>query len=268
MGNIQKWSGISPEAAQLEKELIKKSAGGAEFLKLSPGKTVVRFLPGVDGKQAYVRVMQHFIRMPGSSGPTVFNCPRAMANKPCAACAYADELRSSGNPADRDRAWEARPKMRVFYNVIDRANPEAGPKVLAVGTMIHEALMEIARDPQKGGDFTDPTEDGFDVIIDREGSGKQDTAYSVAAARKNSELGDDGWLMNLHDLEQYAKLLSDEEMEAKMAGEAPPTRGRRQRDDEEEERPARRAIAAPAVKTTTPAEKKSTVGRRIFGGDE
>ena len=196
-------------AAREEKEEMAKG-GGADFMKLGVGKSVVRILPPVAGSRSPFRVVhQHFVRLPTQPGPVVFVCPKMETRSPCPMCERAAKLKSSGNEADRDAAWELMPKRRVFCNVVDRAHPEDGPKVLAFGKLIHEELVSLRDDEDAGGDYTHPLT-GFDIIIIREGTGKNDTAYKVRRSPKETPLSPDaaemnGWAEVVVDLEQFAR---------------------------------------------------------------
>lgn len=202
MSNIQNWGSYDIEAAQDEEEELAK--GGGEFLKLEVGRNVVRFLPPKMGARSpFLQVHQHFVDLPGMPKPASFNCPRMMAKKPCPVCQEIEKLRGTGNPADYDLAGQLFPRLRIFANVISRKNPEAGPQILAFGKQIHKALIELRKDEDAGGDFTDPTANGFDVVIARVGTGKNDTEYSVLAARGASALGDLEWIDMQHDLGRY-----------------------------------------------------------------
>lgn len=149
---------------------------------------------------------------------------------------------------DQDAANGLYARRRTFYRVIDRAD-ETKVKVLAAGKTVHEQLVAL-RDPALGGDYVNPMK-GFDVIIERVGTGKNDTKYKVFLARKESPLSLDGdidqmqeWIDDPLNLDQFAKLPTLEEVQRLLAGEEP----EEESDDEEEDAaPPRRAL--PAAKT-------------------
>lgn len=219
MSNLQKFGAYTLEAAVEEKDALDQEGGG-EFMKLGVGKNVVRILPPLRGKSSPFRVTyQHYIDT--SDGKWVFTCPRLEAGKRCPVCDAAARLKASGNPTDRDQAWDMFPRRRVFCSVINRAEPEKGVLVLAFGKTIHEELVKLRQDEDTGGDFTHPTE-GIDVVIEREGTGKNDTRYSVNLARRSSPVSKDptqlaAWADAMPDLDSYARLPSDDELEERMA---------------------------------------------------
>lgn len=221
MSNLQKYGSFSMDAASQEKDSL--GAKSADYMKLEVGRNVVRFLPPAPGKRSpFVVIHQHFIKPIGADKPIVFACPRAMEKRACPVCAKADQFARTGNKADRDKAFELYPSRRVFANVIDRRTPEAGVKVLGFGKKIHEQLLNLRTDEDAGGDYTHPV-DGFDVVITREGTGKTDTKYHVAPARKQSMLAPteeeiDALLEAQPDLERFARVPTPEELQKLLNG--------------------------------------------------
>ena len=218
----------SPEAAAEEEAQSKAEGGfGPPYVKLREGRNVVRILPPLPGQRSpFVRIWQHFLK-DAEGNTVVFECPQR--GKPsheaqrCPACAEAERLDKSPNPVDKKRARDLWPSRRVFANAIDRGDEDAGVKLLAVGKTIHEELLNIAKDPEAGGNFTHPVT-GFDIVITRTGTG-MDTRYKVTAARSNSPLSDDPdevdeWLDDAHDLNEVARVLTLDEIRAAVTGGA------------------------------------------------
>jgi len=220
MGNLVKYGGFDlGELDKQDNQVAATTMVGADFMKLVPGNNKVRFIPPDVGGSPFVIVNEHFIDT--ASGQRVrFTCPRLMEKKPCPACAEADRLKRTGNPIDRDKAWGFYPKLRVYANVIDRENPGT-PRILAFGKTIWDGLKRIRRDKDEGGDFTNPNADGFDVIITREGAGKNDTRYSVRPARTDKALADssdeiDAIVNDQWDLTKYSSVPSLDEVISMM----------------------------------------------------
>ena len=239
MGNLQKYGGFDLDTLAKQDQLVESnSTVGADFMKLVPGKNKIRFLPPKEpGESPFVLVNEHFLETPGGQ-KVRFACPRMMEKKPCPACQQADDLKRTGNPLDRDKAWSFYPKLRVYANVYDRENP-GNPRILAFGKTIWEGLTRIRRDRDEGGDFTNPMSDGFDIVITREGTGLQ-TRYAVSSSRSDSALADseaemDRIIQSQYDLNKYSKVLSlDEVLDMMQNGyrkkeeSAPPQRRRQQ----------------------------------------
>jgi hypothetical protein len=220
-GNIRKHGAWSAETAEKEFEESQQASGSANYFKPKTGKNVLRFLPPAEGRDSpFVVVHQHYIEVPGGQKAASFNCPRMHKAGRCPACEKAQELRDTGNPADYERAGDFLPRRRVFANVIDRNDPERGVLIFPMGKTIHEQLLSIRKNAEAGGDFTDPSEDGFDIIVEKTGE-KLKTEYKVLTARRSSPLGNDEWLDQMHDLEKQARVEPLEEIYKKL-GEEPP----------------------------------------------
>ena len=223
MGNLTKYRGLNTGALQKQHEEA-KSFTESDFMNLTEGKNVLRFMPfplekiitTTQGQETdesiFEIVMQHFIRATDEMKPAVFACPRLHWKCQCIGCKATMKLAATGNPLDQKiaKGWE--PNFQVYANVIDRKNEEKGPRVLRFGRTIYNALCSIAQDEEKGGDFTDPGKDGFDIIITRTGTKKENTKYEVQASRKSSALGDEAWIEMQHDLRQFKKKYTDKEL--------------------------------------------------------
>ena len=218
MANIVKYGGLTIDAMDKVSGRVDSVSGGS-FIKIGVGENCFRFLPSkAPGINPLRATALHYIdAVPGLDKMVVFACPRVELKQPCIACQKVQEMNESKNPIDRERAWQMKASVRIYANVIDRNNPDAGVKVLGFGKQIHEQLKAILTSARLGGDFTDPTENGFDIIIVRTGSGKNDTKYVVSADRRNGPLGatvaeTNALIDSQQDLEQFVKIEPPEEL--------------------------------------------------------
>ena len=178
-----------------------------DILKLKEGRNILRFLPPQPGqKRPWQQVWQHYIKEPGGR-LLVFPCPNRMQGKRCPVCEHANSLSRSQADSDQKDAYSYFPKLRVYAEVVDMEATEAGTRVVAFGKTIYEGLMGIRTDLDAGGDFTD-VENGFDIIIERNGQGIN-TSYEVRASRHSGPIADEGWLEKRYDLERFAVLPAD-----------------------------------------------------------
>lgn len=239
MANLTKYGSYDIEAAIEEGEELER--GDGKYMKLTEGRHVVRFLPPPVGRNSpFVIVYQHFIPAgPGMKKGASFACPRLMAPKgqprACVVCKRMEELKASPNRADQEMAEEIAANRRVFANVIDRGHPDLGVRILAFGKTIHQELVKIRQDPASGGDFTDPGPDGFDIVIERTGTKREDTKYAVRPSRGSSALGNMDWIDQQPDLlNEVAVVPSDDEIN-QILGLAPgQPQGRRRRTAEDD----------------------------------
>lgn len=211
---LQKYSGFELDDAEELDEEMAKGSSNTDWMKLKVGKNIVRFLPALSGEKPFRMVREHQLNI--NSKFINFACPKAMAKKPCPVCTKADELKRSGNPADHERAKDWFPRKRIYSYVIDRAEPDVGPKVFAFGKKIWDQVKEIREDEDFGGDFTDP-EGGFDIVIKRKGTTKNDTDYRAKATRQ-SPLGNGAWLEQIQSLNRFGKILTEQEIIEKLGG--------------------------------------------------
>jgi hypothetical protein len=187
-----------------------KTEGGGDLFKFKTGDSVLRFLPPAPGERSpFVQTWNHFIETGPNEG-IGFNCPRKMGGGHCPSCEIADKLAGSTNKAEREAAWGYKPKLRFFSLVVDRDNEAAGPQAVAFGKTIFEQLSNL-RTGRAGGNFTDPTDKGFDVIVNKKGE-KKKTEYVCTPDRANSPLHPDQdlmieWLQNRPDVSKYLVVL-------------------------------------------------------------
>ncbi len=219
MANIQKYGEFTPAAAD---ETAAQIASGGTFFKAAVGKNKIRVLPPPVGQQKpWVIAYEHRVELPGAKVIN-FCCPRVMAKAVCPVCSKADELAHTGNTADRDRAAELRPRMRAYMNVIDRKAPEKGVQVFGIGKTVVDAMIKIRKDEDIGGNFTDPL-NGFDLIIERVGTHKNDTEYSTFPSKAVTPLCPpdqlDDLLSSAPDLSRYIRVKSAEEIKSSLSGE-------------------------------------------------
>lgn len=201
---------------------VADALGGADFLKLVEGANVLRFLPPLEGQDSPFRItaMHYIDAVPGlPNKKLVFACPQHELKQACPACQRAAELSRSLNPIDREQGKKFAAGLRIYANVIDRNNPDAGPRVLAFGKQIWDQLKSILNNPRSGGNFLDPTEKGFDIVINRKGTGQFDTEYTCLPDRNNSPLHvDDAIAQEIidmqHDLESHVTPIVPEELVA------------------------------------------------------
>lgn len=216
---LTQYQGWSEEQVAADSEAVENSGGSAEYWKPQVGRSVVRFLPAPVGRVPMVVTHQHYIELPGRP-KVVFACPRAMSKLPCPACAKSDALFATKSAADREQAFGLRPRLRVYANIIDRSAPDKGPLVWGFGKTIYEQLRALRADPDIG-DFFRTDASGFDIIVERKGTTKNDTEYHVRPSTKSVALGDLGVLDVQHDIGRFAEVLSYADILAKLKGEKP-----------------------------------------------
>lgn len=172
--------------------------GGMSFWKPDPGRSTVRVLPPM-GK------MEFFFKEVGvhhlDSGR--FYCPAVCTDgqEKCPICEVSHALYEAG---EKELAGTYRVSRSFWMNVIVRGEEGSGPRIFTPGVTIFSTMASYIADPEYG-DITD-WEKGFDIKIDREGTGLK-TEYQVRASREPSPLGTEEqvaeWLENAVDVDTY-----------------------------------------------------------------
>lgn len=220
---LVKFGGITAASAAKSRKAVK--SGRANFFKFKMGTNLVRFLPPPEGEdKPWVITHQHYLRnWAGGKKALIFNCPLKAGEGACPACQKADELMGTGNAADKTKAEDLRPRPRVFANIIDRKDEEAGVQIAAFGSMILDQMCEYIEDPELyGADFTHPFS-GDDLAIKRSEKGGR-TEYKVnIRTGDNERLAETEdqmikWLETAPNLNPYTEILTYEQIVA--AGQA------------------------------------------------
>lgn len=222
--NLVEFGEYSDAAAAKEREDLDSERSGS-FISIKEGRTQLRILPPPKGQSSPFSVShKHYIYPPGQDRPIIVSCPRiaTKGKEYCPACEKAFELDRSGNPMDKKLASQLYPKRRVYCNVIDRKSPESGIQTWSFGKTIHDVLNGYRNDPEEPCDFTHPI-NGYDIVINRKGTGKNDTEYRVTLAIKPTQLADtieeiNDLITNQQSLEKYVSLPSDTEILAALEG--------------------------------------------------
>lgn len=210
--------------------------GREEFFKAKEGKNTIRILPpwNEEGKFYFIGKLHYGI----SSSNLPIPCREAIG-KTCPICEAIKNIK------DRDIARKLSQRTRVYMNVIDRAKPAQGVKVLGCTPKQMKQLRGYLEDSDFG-DITDP-EDGRDVIIEKDSSTTPNT-YDIRVRPKSSPIDYDEWEAELHKLdeiqefppiEEYKRmakrLKGDEEEEEEDEDKAKKSKKKKEAEEEEDD---------------------------------
>jgi len=180
------------------------------FFNLKDGEErAVRVLPSLTLGTPFVRFGKHWYDDPVTKKPIRFACPEnthvaGFSSYKCPACAQASNKYNSFNKADQEEAKNMRSKWKALCNILVRPTDaeieealEQGlePPVGKVklwefsswsgkknGKNMHERILALRTNARIGGALHDPTENGFDILVSREGE-KFNTKYHIHALR-------------------------------------------------------------------------------------
>ena len=191
-----------------------EDSGGPED-RLVGGRNVRRILPppkgstwGAKGKPScFKKTWEHRIMVPGAKRPITFNCPRRMRKEACPVCDKATGLENTGNPLDRDMAYELFPSRKYRCNWVNRdeSKEKDGPRVGKFGIKLYSQILDLHE--ECGLSFL-PSAKGYDLVIKRKGE-ERDTEYK-ALKGTSCTLHDDPaigneWIADQYDLEAFAE---------------------------------------------------------------
>jgi len=208
---MAKWHKTNLEKVRRRYEALQREVQG-RFWSPKEGKNLVRFLPAYkEGGEFYLETSIHF----GVKEGLHLVCNR-FYGEPCYICELVQKLRLSDDPEDVRRAQRIAPRRRVFYNIVDLNDRDAGVQIYASGASVFKQLLSYFYDPD-WGDLTDP-EHGYDVVIERRGTGL-DTEYTVRPRKNPSPIDDEEWLNQLNDLDNLVTRYSYEEQKDLLSGQ-------------------------------------------------
>jgi len=216
---------------KLQKKL--ESIGSGTYFKAKVGPNKVRILPpwskeGIWYKEATL----HYGLKNDKGQERGYPCLK-MFGKDCPICDKRDEL-LEGDGEDKKLAERIRPRTKFYANILDRKTNAVmiwgfSQKTLGI-------LLSYEGDKEHcDGKLTDPNE-GFDVVIDRTGTGKNDTRYEIRVKPKATEIGEEGWEDQLHNLDtKVVEEIDEDVLEEVLTENFGSTGKKKDRDDYEDE---------------------------------
>lgn len=160
-----------------KKALSEKSSGGG-FIFPKNGVTRLRILsPGPD-KEIGMEIIRFYFKGHSVYSPATFD-------EPCPIMEKYQELKNSKDEDDKKLAKSLVPSRRYVIGALifkDEKGNELDYNGKGRGVMIpasvYQDIIEYYLDEDEAGDMTDP-DNGYDIKIERSGSGQFDTSYSV-----------------------------------------------------------------------------------------
>lgn len=174
-------SGMTTKEKMLErkKKLQEKGSGGG-FVFPKEGITRVRMKSPGDDKELGLEIIQFYPNpeIGGIISPATFD-------EPCPWMEKYQELKSSKDEADKELAKRLIPRRKyviggIVYEDEKGTKPDYGgsDKGVLIASGVYQDIIDLYLDEDDYGDMTDPIH-GYDIKIQRSGSGKNDTTYSV-----------------------------------------------------------------------------------------
>ena len=166
-----------------KEDLAKRSGKGLIFPKT--GILRVRVKNPGDDQEIGIEIIQFYLgqELGGVISPATFG-------ESCPFMEKYEELKTSKSSSDKALAGKLVPKRKYVIGgdiYKDEKGKELDPDKLNRGILIprgvYQDLTDLYLDEDEWGDMTDPIE-GYDIKINRQGSGMTDTSYSVTPCSK------------------------------------------------------------------------------------
>lgn len=203
---------------------------GGSFFKAREGKNIVRILPPWNDEGVFYYEASLHYGLKNEGRDRAYPC-LTMYENDCPVCDFISGLSSK----DKELKDKLAPRKKFYVNIIDR---QSGNLVIwGFSTKILRTLLGYIQDPD-WGDFTDP-EEGHDIVIEREGTGRLDTKYEVRIKPKPTEVNFEDWEDEMHDLsEEIIDEISEEDLQEIVEdnyGETTKKKKGKKKDEEDEE---------------------------------
>lgn len=211
-------SGMSAkEKMMARKKKLSEKGNGSNLIFLKEGTVRVRIKsPGPDEEIG----MEIIYFYDPKSKRSIYS--PATFGEPCPVMEKYEQLKNSRDDDDKALAKQFVPKRKYVIAGGIYSDPkgktldeETLDKGILIPTGVYQDLIDLYLDEDDWGDMTG--KDGYDVKINRSGSGKNDTSYSVSACPRTKLI--DKRLATEVDLEKIVRncIPSYEELEEKLA---------------------------------------------------
>lgn len=160
-----------------KKKLAEKGSGNG-FVFPGNGTTRIRIVSAGPNEELGVEVIRFYLKDHSIISPASFD-------EPCPVMDKYKELKDSKDEDDKKLAKKFVPSRRYVIACLvykDEKGKEfdydGKPRLVMIPSSVYQDIIELYLDEDEAGDMTDP-KNGYDIKIDRSGSGKFDTSYSV-----------------------------------------------------------------------------------------
>jgi len=212
--------------AQHERLKRQLEQGGIQWWRPTVGKNMIRILPNWkdDNDVFYKRVLVHWNC--GEKGRKLV-CRKTLGeDEYCPVCAFVDELLASTRPEDVRYGEAMGQTERFAMNILDSKDWdsesesfEKGPQVFECGRGLFQNILWMFTDGEYGD--LDDWEMGRYLLIERQGTGKTDTKYSILPASQPAPIDKDAIIEDINDLDALNKPYLPEQMIAVLEGKDP-----------------------------------------------
>ena len=245
-------SSIKEKLLARKKKLAEKGTSSA-FIFPKNGTTRVRILSAGPDNEPALELVRFYV-----NGHSVFS--PATFEEPCPFMEEYKRLKDSNDEDDKKLAKKLVPSRRYVLGCIifkDAKGQEMDyngePRLLMVPSSVYQDIIEYWLDEDEAGDMTDPNT-GYDIKIERSGSGQFDTTYSVRACKPTKI---EKSLLKTVDLEEMVRsqIKSYDELESEL-NDFLNNDTSSEDEDGEKQKSSTKEKSSKATKKEKPAKKK------------
>lgn len=160
-----------------KKKLAEKGTGNG-FVFPKNGTTRIRIVSAGANEEFGMEIVRFYLGDHSVYSPATFN-------EACPFMEKYDELKASKDEDDKKLAKKLVPSRRFVIPALiykdDKGKEldyDSKPRLVMVPSSVYQDIIELYLDEDEAGDMTDPKR-GYDIKIERSGSGQYDTSYSV-----------------------------------------------------------------------------------------
>jgi len=247
---------------QNEAEALKqRDKTPVNFWNPKPGvKSVIRILPGKDYLTNPESIFFKKIKVHWGVGPEKRRvmCRQTLTQQKepvyCPVCEWAASLQNSNKKEDVVLGKELQAQDRYVMNIIDIAEPEKGVQIFECGKGLFNDILQLFLDEEYGD--IDDLNTGRNVKIERVGSTKFDTRYSVMPAAQQSRVNP-RVMEKVYDLDVLYKVPEVDELVAILEGRGEDEIGEQEAsDDFVVQDIGNESFEVPAQKPQSPSSKQ------------
>lgn len=208
-------SGMTTREKMLaRKKKLAEKASGNGFVFPKNGTTRVRLLSPGPTEELGIEVIRFYLGDHSVYSPATFD-------EPCPFMEKYQELNSSKDEDDKKLAKKLVPSRRyVVAGIIFKDDKgremdyDGKPRGIMVPSSVYQDIVELYLDEDEAGDMTDP-KNGYDIKIERTGTGQYDTSYSVRNCKPTKM---DKKLLKVVDLQEIVRsqIKSYDELEEEL----------------------------------------------------
>ncbi|MCM1438834.1 MAG: hypothetical protein NC131_06435 [Roseburia sp.] len=262
MAKKEKTKKLSSEGSSIKEKLLARKKKLAEkgtssaFIFPKNGTTRVRILSAGPDNEPALEVVRFYV-----NGHSVFS--PATFEEPCPFMEEYKRLKDSKDEDDKKLAKKLVPSRRyvlgciIFKDAKGQEMDYSGePRLLMVPSSVYQDIIEYWLDEDEAGDMTDP-KTGYDIKIERSGSGQFDTTYSVRACKPTKI---DKALLKTVDLDEMVRsqIKSYDELEEELKDFL--NNDTSSSDDDDDEAPAKKKVSKEKSSKKDKSSKKKRHG--------